>query len=143
MAVRSEAEEQRELLARGAAAIPEPRARPGAAGSVVRAASRPVAAAASPAREVGREPQRPAVHRAAPAEGARETAAAQLGNSLQEQVAVRAPVPQELAVVRAPLEAEEAEAREQEVREREVRWAPVETLAAQGRAAAVPRERGA
>ena len=64
-----------------------------------------------------------------PAEEARETAA-RLGNKLREQVAARAPVPQEVAVVRGAREAKEPEAL----------WAPAGKLAAQRREAEAPRE---
>ena len=60
-----------------------------------------------------------------PAEEARETAAARLGDKLREQVAARAPVPQEVAVVRGALEAKEPEGL----------WAPAGKLAARGREA--------
>ena len=129
MAVRSAAEGQREPLVPAMVALPERRARPAAEGSVVRAASR-AAAAAFPVREVRRGTPRPEVHRATPAEAARETAAARLGNKLREQVAAGAPVPQEVAVVRGALEATEPE----------VLWAPAAKLAAQGREAEASRE---
>ena len=83
-----------------------------------------------PLREVQQGPPRAEVHRAMPAEEAREPAAARLGRKLGEQVAARAPVPQEVAVVRGALEAKEPE----------VRWAPAGQLAAQGREAEAYRE---
>ena len=128
IAVRSAAEEQRDPLVPGMAALPERRARLAAEASVVRAASR-AAAAALPLREVRRGPPRPEVHRAMPAEEAQETAA-RLGNKLREEAAARAPVPQEVAVVRGALEAKEPE----------VLWAPVGKPAAQGREAEASRE---
>ena len=60
-----------------------------------------------------------------PGEEARGTAAARLGDKLRERVAARAPVPQEVAVVRGALAAKEPE----------VLWAPAGKLAAQGREA--------
>ncbi|MEP6652218.1 MAG: hypothetical protein ABJA82_02605 [Myxococcales bacterium] len=142
MAVRGEAEGQREPVARATAALPEPRAPPAAVGSVVRAASRPVAAVAWPLREVGRAPRRPEVHRAAPVVGAREMAA-RVGDKLREQEEARTRVPQEAAVVPGALEAKQTEARELEVRAPEVCRAPVGTPAARGRVAGAPRERAA
>jgi hypothetical protein len=129
MAVRSAAEEQREPLVPAMAALPERWARLAAEASVVRAASR-AAAAALPLREVRRGPPRLEVHRAMPAEEARETAAAPLEDKLREQVAARAPVPQEVAVVRGALEAKEPEGL----------WAPAGKLAAPGREAEASRE---
>jgi hypothetical protein len=123
MAVRSAAEGQREPLVPAMATLPERRARLAAEASVVRAASR--AAAALPLREVRRGPPRTEVHRAMPAEAARETAAARLGDKLREQVAARAPAPQEVTVVRGAPEAKEPEEL----------WAPAGKLEAQGREA--------
>ena len=65
-----------------------------------------------------------------PAEEARETAAGWPGDKLREEVVARAPVPQEVAVVRGALEAKEPE----------VHRAPVGKLAAQGREAEASRE---
>jgi hypothetical protein len=101
MAVRSAAAGQLEPLVPAMAALPERRARLAAGRSVVR-----------------------------PAEEARETAAGRRGDQRREQVAARAAVPQEVAVVPEALEA----------KEREVLWAPAGKVAAQERKVEASRE---
>jgi hypothetical protein len=127
------------LLVPATAVLPESQARLAAVRSVVLAAPRQAAAALPPG-EVRPETLRPEVRRAKRAEVEGQTAAARLGIKIRERVETPAPVPREVVGARG---AKEPEVREREVRELGAFWAPAGTLAARGREAGAPRERGA